>query len=350
MKLSKLFISSLLLGFSSLAQATCENSLSIAPDIIIDLSDKLYLSDSVTETYRTLYSGNFKCTNAGWLKKNNISNISGFEKQDLYLKLNNKNILRVKVLNISKRDIELKREEKRYSADEINTSFTLEITAYEGRVNSSNVFDARGSNQFRAENLLIATDSSDVSNFWRFIQDLITFLFSWKWPEHKEDIYFQPVIIKFNHKETTCQFTNSGTTVTLPDINRTALLSSGQSGYTNFNLDFSCSFLLNNKTSNPIKAYLSSSHLTTDKKIMIDPSSNGAKGVGIALNYQQKSVIFSANQGQRENATLLINKKEGERLEKSFSLNMDAYYQVYDKKNLTAGKLNTTAILNLEYF
>ncbi|KLN95739.1 fimbrial protein [Moellerella wisconsensis] len=342
------------LGCPLLVQASCNNTFSEAPQIIIDVSDKLYLNNSVTETYQTLYNGSIYCDYAGLFKQNKIVNISGLESKyldrNIYLKLNNKNILEIKVLDISKREIILNKEANTYNANQLNTEFIIKISAYDGWVNPSNIYDAHGNNQALINNLIIATDDSDIKVFTRFLKDLWVFITTFRWPIHNGDLFSQSVVIKFNNKETTCKFTNAGTTVTLPEINRTTLLSDNKTGITPFSLDFNCSFTLNNKTSNPIKAYLSSAHLTNDKKIMIDPSHQAAKGVGIGLSYLNNAVVFSSQQGQQEKATLLVNKKEGDKLENNFSLNLQAYYQVYNKNKLSAGQLNTTAIVNLDYF
>lgn len=170
------------------------------------------------------------------------------------------------------------------------------------------------------------------------------------WEKTQYDIYYQPIIIKFVPKQTTCSFNNAGLTVKLPNTDRAELLSKLQTGNTPFSLDFSCHSLLNGRTNNAINAYLTSSALSADKTIMLDKNVNAAQGVGISVKYQNKDVKFGTKPGDRTGATLLLEKKSNDTLATNLSIPLNAFYNVYDKKNLTSGPIKTTAILNLEYF
>ncbi|WP_254361245.1 fimbrial protein [Photorhabdus heterorhabditis] len=157
-------------------------------------------------------------------------------------------------------------------------------------------------------------DTSNIGLFdaiLRFATDFLTFILTWVWPTHSEDIYYQPVTMIFNRQDTTCHFSNAGLTVNLPKVNRATLLSGTNKGETPFTLNFECNFLLNGKTSRSVKAYLSSNNLLpNDNRTLIDNKAGAAKGVGIRVSQPGSStpITFSTSQTSSQGATPLFSK------------------------------------------
>ncbi|EKT60924.1 fimbrial protein [Providencia sneebia] len=349
--LKKQALSFVLLCSAFYANADCETkNPKTADPITINLSELLYQQTSITQTYSTKYMGFFECDAAALipgLGDNKVINMSAQENKSIYIKLNNQNIIKLTILNINNKEISLGSKKDTHSTSKINTNFSVKTELYYGSVPNNQLLDAKGASEYQIKSAIVALDASNSSLFILILK-LLASLFVWEQTQY--DIYYQPLIIKFEPKQTTCSFDDAGMVVKLPNIERAELLKKQQAGETPFALNFSCESLLNGKTNNPITAYLSSSALSPDKTIMLDKQANSAKGVGISVKYQNNVVHFGTKQGDRNGATLLINKKNNDDVPKYLSVPLVAYYNVYDTKNLTAGAVKTTAILNMEYF
>ncbi|KNE87662.1 hypothetical protein PSTG_18947 [Puccinia striiformis f. sp. tritici PST-78] len=119
-------------------------------------------------------------------------------------------------------------------------------------------------------------------------------------------------------------------------------------------LNFKCEQLAaNNTATRAIDIFLSSNTLlSTDNSVMVDNTNGAAKGAGIRLvNVGQPDapIVLSTSTASRNNASSLFNVQRGGSLTSSFSLSLAAFYFAYAPTDVSAGKINTTATLNIVY-
>ncbi|KOY61932.1 fimbrial protein [Photorhabdus heterorhabditis] len=357
MKLKLLYLSALISLNSSIVYANCQPSVAItAPAINIDMTDHLYLNSNASWQLNTRYSDYFKCTSNALWKQNSVANGSPFTKNKVVLGFNGgKNYVEVTITNLSpSSNIYLGNSNTTYPASKLQAQFTLNVKLLNGRPGGSNIHVFSG-NTATLKTAVIAMDTTNIGLFdaiLRFATDFLTFILTWVWPTHSEDIYYQPVTMIFNRQDTTCHFSNAGLTVNLPKVNRATLLSGTNKGETPFTLNFECNFLLNGKTSRSVKAYLSSNNLLpNDNRTLIDNKAGAAKGVGIRVSQPGSStpITFSTSQTSSQGATPLFSKNTDNAMDKRFAIDLNAYYYVYDPKNIMSGELKATSVLNFEY-
>lgn len=167
-------------------------------------------------------------------------------------------------------------------------------------------------------------------------------------------MFGQPMIIKYAPKLTTCSFDNAGLTVALPTLGIPQLSASSQPGLTPFSLNMSCQNVgVNGNSDRAIEMFLSSTQLlSTDSSVLIDSSSSAAQGVGLRLikrDAPQTPVTFSNSTTSRGNATMIFSVAAGAALDEHFTLPMAAYYYVWAPAQVSQGKINTSATLNIIY-
>ncbi|MCT8342842.1 fimbrial protein [Photorhabdus kleinii] len=355
--LKPLYLAAIISLSSSIAYADCQPKYAIpAPAILVDMTDHLTLNSNATWILNTQYSGYFTCTRNSLWKQNSVANGSPFTKNKVVLGFNGgKDYAEVTITNLSpSNSINLGNSNDTYPASKLQAQFTLNIKLLSGRPGGSNIHVFSG-NSATLKTAVIAMDTTNLGlldAILRFATDFLTFILTWEWPTHSEDIYYQPITMIFNHRDTTCHFLNAGLTVNLPKVNRIRLLNGTDKGETPFTLNFECKYLQNGKTSRSVKAYLSSNHLLpNDNRTLIDSKAGAAKGVGIRVSQTSDStpITFSASQSSSHGATLLFSKNSGNVIDKHFTIDLNAYYHVYDPQNIIAGELKATSVLNFEY-
>lgn len=355
MKINAIYLSVILtIGGINLVYADCKQSSPVtAPDLMVNMSDALSLGNDANWQLSTQYPGSFDCSRPPLLRSNKVGNSSPFTKNKMYIGFNNgKDYVQVTVTGITPSgDITLK--SGHHSASEVQAQFTLNAKRLASKP-SGNIMMV-SDNKARLDSAVIAMDTTNFSLLQaivRFTVDFLTFVLTWHWPSHPEDIYYQPVLMTLDHHETTCDFTNAGLTVHLPQVDRAQLLAAGINGDTAFKIDLACNFLPSGKTTRAIKVYLSSNTLRTDdNKTMIDKNKDAPQGVGIRLRKTENNIpiTFSTSQVPSSGTTLLLAQEANSAMQKSLSINLNAYYYVYDAKKLSTGSINTTSILNFEY-
>ena len=109
----------------------------------------------------------------------------------------------------------------------------------------------------------------------------------------------------------------------------------------------------NGNSDRAIEMFLSSTQLlSTDSSVLIDSSSGAAQGVGLRLikrDTPQTPVTFSTSSTSRGNATMIFNVAAGGALNQNFTLPMAAYYYAWAPAQVSQGKINTSATLNIIY-
>ncbi|MBT0725599.1 fimbrial protein [Rosenbergiella sp. S61] len=240
-------------------------------------------------------------------------------------------------------------------ARQLNVPLTIKFSLIdkEGKSSSGNVVNL--------PDTLILTDLSGLSFLetimWplRQLYKIATWLLNgFYWPYDERNMYSQPMILTYAPKSTSCSLTNSGITINLPKLSIQQVASQPTPGFTSFNLNFSCNNLgSNNKTDRAIDIFLSSSTLLpTDQMTLIDNSNNSAKGVGfrvVNIKDMSKPLIFSTSQTVKGNGTSIFSIPSNNNLNSHFSIPLGAYYYVWDKKKLSQGTLNSTAVVNIVY-
>lgn len=351
----RLLIFLFLTSVSGASYATCaKGSISYGPPISIDLSDKLTpATPTWTGNFTTQYSGSFNCTTSNSTfsytsilsTNNSYATILGFS--------NNKYMVRAEIT--STQPNKTLAAIGNHTAAELNTPFTVRFTL----VNQSGTTLA--GDTANMSDVLFVSDMSGLSFLeiilWPINQlvKIVQWLFNgFKWPYDNRDMFGQPMIIKYAPKLTTCSFDNAGLTVNLPTLGIAQLSASAQPGLTPFTLNMSCQNMgTNGNSDRAIQMFLSSTQLlSTDSSVLIDTSSNAAKGVGLRLiqrNNPQQPVVFSTSTTSRGNATLLFNVAAGGALSKNFTLPMAASYYIWAPAKVSQGKLNTSATLNIIY-
>ena len=340
---------------SSTSYATCSgNGISYAAPINVDLSDKLSTATPEwTGTFTTQYAGTFNCTtyNSDFaytpILSNNIkyATILGFN--------NNKHMILAEITSTHS-TVTLK-SNGLHSASELNTRFNVRFSL----VNQGGM--AITGETVKLYDVLFVSDLSGLSFseiiLWPLnqVQKIFTWLFNgFRWPYDTRDMFGQPMIIKYSPKQTTCSFINAGLTVSLPTLGVNQINSSNQPGLTPFILNMRCQDISIAGTSDrAIEMFLSSNTLhSSDNSVLVDNSASGIKGIGLRLTLQSKPqtpVMISTSNTSRGMATLLYNVSAGHSISDNFSIPMTVYYYAWDKENITQGKINTSATLNIIY-
>ncbi|MCJ8617832.1 fimbrial protein [Escherichia coli] len=345
------FMFLLLTSVSGMSYATCSgSSIVYGTPITIDLSDKLSpATPTWTGSFTTQYSGSFNCTTGNSefyytpvLSTNSkYATILGFS--------NNKYMVRAEITNPPANKTLSARGS--HTASELNTPFTVRFTL----VNQSGT--TLTGDTANMSDVLFVSDMSGLSS-WEILKQVIKiaqWLFSgFKWPYDNRDMFGQPMIIKYAPKLTTCSFDNAGLTVALPTLGIPQLSASSQPGLTPFSLNMSCQNVgVNGNSDRAIEMFLSSTQLlSTDSSVLIDSSSSAAQGVGLRLikrDAPQTPVTFSTSITSRGNATMIFSVAAGAALDEHFTLPMAAYYYVWAPAQVSQGKINTSATLNIIY-
>ena len=349
------FMFLLLTSVSGMSYATCSgSSIVYGTPITIDLSDKLSpATPTWTGSFTTQYSGSFNCTTGNsefsytpiLSTDSKYATILGFS--------NNKYMVRAEITNPPANKTLF--ASGSHTASELNTPFTVRFTL----VNQSGT--TLTGDTANMSDVLFVSDMSGLS-IWEIITwpinqviKIAQWLFSgFKWPYDNRDMFGQPMIIKYAPKLTTCSFDNAGLTVALPTLGIPQLSASSQPGLTPFSLNMSCQNVgVNGNSDRAIEMFLSSTQLlSTDSSVLIDSSSSAAQGVGLRLikrDAPQTPVTFSTSTTSRGNATMIFSVAAGAALDEHFTLPMAAYYYVWAPAQVSQGKINTSATLNIIY-
>lgn len=343
------FMFLLLTSISGMSYATCSgSSIVYGTPITIDLSDKLSpATPTWTGSFTTQYSGSFNCTTGNsefsytpiLSTDSKYATILGFS--------NNKYMVRAEITNPPAN--KTLSASGSHTASELNTPFTVRFTL----VNQSGT--TLTGDTANMSDVLFVSDMSGLS-IWEIITwpinqviKIAQWLFSgFKWPYDNRDMFGQPMIIKYAPKLTTCSFDNAGLTVALPTLGIPQLSASSQPGLTPFSLNMSCQNVgVNGNSDRSIEMFLSSTQL-----LSTDSSSSAAQGVGLRLikrDAPQTPVTFSTSTTSRGNATMIFSVAAGAALDEHFTLPMAAYYYVWAPAQVSQGKINTSATLNIIY-
>ncbi|WGO83523.1 fimbrial protein [Arsenophonus apicola] len=358
--MNKLAINFLLLSACSFSQsvyADCKPDSTITvPSLYYDLSADFSGSTSiVTKSDKTNFPGTFTCSSPGILLPNVIGIASPFNGRTAIIGFNGgKQFVEVTMTALGKDRI-TSIARGTHPASNLNTNFTLRFTLLKSKP-SRNYTEVAGDTAVISPFILVSDASSMGILIWltRIVLKLVQFLLTWQWPVDENDIFLQPITIKYNPIATTCDFSNKGLIVNLPMVSISDVKNIDRPGYQPFSLNFSCSDLLTgNKTTRNIAMFLASNNLhSTDKTVLINTTQLGAKGVGFRLvqgNKTSTPILFSSSESIQGNATSIFNIAADSALAPTFSINMGAYYYAYDLNNISAGKITSTAILVFSY-
>lgn len=355
--MNRFFIAFLLASFfSSATYAVCYSGTTrYGPDILIDLSDKLSERNSVWETTVSSDLGlfSFNCTSDATFEYN-------FPASDrsrvIAVGLNDgKYWIRIEVIN-PLRERTLRRGG--HVSSELNTPFTLRFTL----MNSGDSRLKVSGNTGKFSNIMITRDTSgmtfgeSIGAAGAYVVKVIAWVASFfqNWPLDQRDMFSQNLIVTYTPKIATCNFNNAGLMVNLPKIGVEQLTKTPQPGYTPFTLNFSCSNLLaNGSTDRAIDMFLSSNNLLpSDTSVLMDSTPGSAKGVGIKVakrDTPNAPVAFSTSTLNRGSATSIFSAAAGAVVNSNFSVGMGAYYFPYNPTQLTSGEVRATATLNIVY-
>lgn len=160
-----------------------------------------------------------------------------------------------------------------HPASNLNTNFTLQFSLLKSKP-SGNYTEVAGDTAVISPFILVSDASSLGILVWlvRIVLKLVEFLLTWQWPVDENDIFLQPITIKYNPIATTCDFSNKGLVVNLPIVSISDIKNIDRPGYQPFTLNFSCSDLLaGNKTTRNIAMFLASNNLhSADKTVLIN--------------------------------------------------------------------------------
>ncbi|OAT38042.1 fimbrial protein [Proteus myxofaciens] len=356
---SVLFLSLLLSSvLSQHATAACKPDSTItAPNINFDLSADLNsVSTTTTRSSRTIFPGTFKCTARGLLFPNTVGLASPFSDNRIgTIGFNGgKQFIAVTLTSLEK-DRVTNIDAGTHPASDLDTNFTLKFTLVSNKP-SSNYTEVSG-NTAVISPLILASDASSLGIIkWLLdiVIKLVQFLLTWQWPVDQNDIFLQPMQITYNPIMTTCNFSNAGLLVNLPLISLKEAKTVNKAGYTPFTLSFTCQdFLSDSRASRDIAFFLSSQNLlASDKSVLTNSNTQGAKGVGFRLektNNTNVPLIFSDSISAQGNATTIFSATKGTTMSPLFSINMAAYYYPYNVNAVTQGKIESTATVVMSY-
>lgn len=340
--------------------AHCRPVATLTASVIpIDLSNTLNaVSTSVAETKTTLFTGNYTCTAPGLLGilgPNSIAIVNTFSQGSATIGFNGgAQLVEVNVTNVTNPGIE-NITAATYPAANLNTQFTMTFTLVPTKP-LTNYIEVAG-NSFPINAVIVATDSSGlglVAALLRLVTKLVTFLVTLKWPIDVNDIFIQPVTLTYNPLITTCNFANRDLSVKLPMVTINTLKTTTRPGFTPFSLNFQCSNLINGtNTSRDISVFLSSSNLlATDKTVLKNTQTQGAKNVGFRIVKAaslDNPVILSDSVNLKDNATDIFKVLKAAPLTASFTVNMGVYYYPYVVNDVTGGAVSSSARLVFSY-
>lgn len=336
-----------------------------SPPISIILSDTLNsVSTSVTETKTTLFTGNYICTapgvlGLGLLGKNSIAIVNIFSQGSTTIGFNGgAQLVEVNVTKITNSgiaDITATAYPANFPAANLNTQFTMTFTLVSTK-QLPKYIEVTG-NTITIDAVVVATDASGltlVDALLSLVNKLIEFLSTLKWPVDRNDIFIQPVTLTYNPPITTCDFANRDLSVKLPMVTINTLKTATRPGFTPFSLNFQCSNLINGtNTSRDISVFLSSSNLlATDKTVLKNTQTQGAKNVGFRLVKAaslDNPVILSDSVNLKDNATDIFKVLKAAPLAASFTVNMGVYYYPYVVNDVTGGAVSSSARLVFSY-
>lgn len=354
------FLVLLLLGSAASQQAiaSCTPASTItAPDILLDLSADLNsVTTTVTRSTRTTYPGTFTCTSPGLIFPNSVGIASPFGSgRTGTIGFNGGTQLVEMTLTYLEKDQVTGITAGTHPASDLDTNFTLQFKLVNTKP-STNYTEVAG-NTIEVSPVVLASDASSmgiVAWLVNIVVKLVKFLLTWQWPVDKNDIFLQPVQITYNPIMTTCNFSNAGLMVNLPLIPIKDAKTVNQAGYTPFTLNFTCQNLIGGTTaSRDILMFLSSSNLlATDKTVLTNTNTQGAKGIGFRVVKSTNTntpIIFSDSITTQGSATSIFSVSKGSTFSPSFSVNMGAYYYPYNVAAVTQGKLESSATLVMSY-
>jgi len=337
--------------------AACQPSVTTtAPVISIDLSLRLNaVNQSVQESKTTLFSGNYACTPPIILTSNSISIINTFSQGSATIGFNGgKQLVQVAVSGLTKTGIE-NISTGTYPATNLNTQFNMTFNLVATKP-STNYIEVAG-NTFPINAVIVATDSSGiglVGALLNLVAKLVTFLLTLTWPIDVKDIFIQPVTLIYNPLITTCSFPSTDLYVDLPMITINTLRTATRPGYTPFSLNFQCSNLINGtNTSRDISVFLASSNLlATDKTVLKNTQTQGAKNVGFRIVNAaslNSPVTLSDSVNLKGTATDIFKVLKAAPMASSFAVNMGVYYYPYVANDITGGAVSSSARLVFSY-
>ena len=340
--------------FSSYTHAKCydtNTNVIHTQGININLTGKLIDRNSkypVTET--TKFTGIISCNN----DRNNVFTYTSLAPRDrpIYIGFN-KGLQWVRVAintDLSGNHVVNK---KFIEASELNKSFEIEFQRVDRKPLLASGIEVTGDN-VEMNSLIILANRRGNLNLLELGWVLSLFR---TWPPIEGDLYAQTVEIRLSNYATTCKFNNAGLTVSLPKVSRTQLVAGGENsqlGKTPFTLNMSCDGLTaNNTTDRNIKMFLSSNNLhATDKSLMVDSAAGAASGVGLRLMHENnlgQPVVLSSSNTAIGNATALFSRNSGAAVNSNFEIPMSVHYYPHQPNNIKAGKIKTSATLNIIY-
>lgn len=349
----------LLGGGAQWAQANCTQTVAVrsASPIVVNLTTPLSTSTSWNSGFSTAYPDSFTCSLGTVIRGNRVTNSSAYSQgilsSGLVINFNNgESFLTVKVSSISPGNVNLDLWEATYPGSRVNATFNLTVTR--SSTNPGGIYQVSATgNSYTIPNIVQAGDTT--GQIWtpgQLLGDLWTFITTGRWPSRESDIYYQPLTIFYNLQPTTCETANPAQVVTLPPVDRAQLRNNIEGGEKNFNIALRCQNQYQGNTNRGLKVYLTSNNLSsTDQTLLVGDSSSTANGVGIKLSKQDNTTPLSIGVpgGLSANSSLLLEKKLNDQLDSMVYLGLTARYHAYDPANLTAGSINTTAIVNFEY-
>ncbi|MEA1063489.1 fimbrial protein [Erwinia sp. HR93] len=355
MLLLRIVCAALLLLQTASALAQCQPGImQNAPMLSIDATDALNSSGGASYPLSTNYPGNFSCSLPAWWViggKNTVTNSSPYSNNDFYLKFPGDAYVKLSVTGIA--PAQFNPGTGNNNGSSINSTFLVNLTLLDSAPDK-NVMTVTG-NMATVSPVMIEQDSTGltvIQNIARMISDFAYFVFHWSWPVHDYDIYYQPLIIYFTKRETTCSFSDANKTVVLNDIDRASLANGHGDGRTAFRLGFSCAHLQNGASTRGVTAWISSNNLRSgDDSTLISPQSDSAHGVGVRLMKagEHAPLVIGSSATAQGSATSLFTLAKQQKTKANFYVDMAAWYYVYDASALSAGEVNTTAVVNVAY-
>lgn len=347
----------LLSGLSTASWATCYGSgIQFGVPINVDLSNLLSAeTPQVTLTFTTQYSGSFSCTTSSSEFSYTPMLSTDSSKASIIGFSNGKYKIRAEILATpADRDLSGRGT---HSASELNTAFQVRFSL----VNQTASATYAGTTA-SIQDVLFVTDKSGMSilEIALWIPAQLVKIAAWvlsgfqNWTYDERDMYGQPMFITYAPGETTCGFDNAGLTVALPSVSKAQLSASAQPGLTPFTLNLTCeNIATDGTTTRTVEMYLSSNNtLPADNSVLVDSDASAAQGVGlrvVRVSDASVPVTFSASETSRGTATSLYSRTSGAAIEATFSIPMAVYYYPYSPGSVTAGKINTSATLNILY-
>lgn len=347
----------LLCSVSGASWATCYGSgIQFGVPINVDLSTLLSAETAqVTLSFTTQYSGSFSCTTSSSDFSYTAMLSTDSAKASILGFSNGKYKIRAEILS-TPADKELSGRGT-HSASELNVPFQVRFSLVDQAASATTA----GTSTY-IQDVLFVTDLSGMSllQIPLWLAEQVIKIAAWvlsgfqNWTYDDRDMYGQPMYITYAPNETTCGFDNAGLTVALPAISQAQLSGSAQPGLTPFTLNLTCeNIATDGTTTRTVDMYLSSNNrLAADNTVLVDNSDAAAQGVGLRVvkaSAGNEPVVFSSSETSRGAATSLYSRVSGTAIDQTFSIPMAVYYYPYNPDGVTAGKINTSATLNIIY-